>query len=363
MKLVCRLAMIAVLCAAVVTPACTAVYTYFSEDFESYSVPVGMRVASPSGPGWIDNWGAPADIFVTSTSDLTTKALDGKSMTTTTLGEIKDLRGIVPSGVGISELKYDAFVEGFGLGQGTSQCSFGFGDMPSYIPQLWWEYTGNGTGWVLREWISTTGIVDYPVGMIGSSEAVTLTLSIDFVNKKFKGSLAWKSDGFLLYETSWIPYTQAATGNALYMRQQYWNGDTISGMSIDNITLTNTEPIPAQLGTLTGKVILGGYTSGDTGLAPVRIELKQGGTVVRTEQPYLDANSKFTITNVTAGDYDVVFSACKWLKKVVTGVTVPSGGTKTMDDLTLQNGDVDGDNQITSSDLSILLTNLGSVGQ
>jgi hypothetical protein len=249
MKVVVASCLVVLAAVVAVAPSIAAPVTYWSENFESYNVPVGMRAPAPGGPGWLDNWGGPADIFVTSTSNLGTKAMDGKSMTTNSLGELKDLTSYVPTSGKIS-MSYDAWVEGFGAGQGTSQCSFGFGDRATWVPQLWWEYTGNGTGWVLREWITTSGITDYAVGMIGSSEAVSLGLTLDLTNKKFQASLARKSDGFVYYLTSWIPYVGAATGNAIYMRQQYWNGDTISGMSVDNINVTNGEaavPEPSSL--------------------------------------------------------------------------------------------------------------------
>ena len=60
------------------------------------------------------------------------------------------------------------------------------------------------------------------------------------------------------------------------------------------------------------------------------------------------------------GSYDVAVSATKWLRKLEP-CTV-AAGQETPLTVSLKNGDLDGDNQVTSTDLSVVLENLDAIG-
>ncbi|MHB9036996.1 MAG: hypothetical protein ACYC64_10025 [Armatimonadota bacterium] len=117
----------------------------------------------------------------------------------------------------------------------------------------------------------------------------------------------------------------------------------------DNVSFSTT-------GTMSGQIELANYTA-DLALAPVRIDLRQNGSTVRTETVMLAANpGQYSLSGVSAGQYDVVFSACKWLRKVVS-VNVPETGVASVD-VVLVNGDADGDNEVTTTDLSTVLSHI-----
>ncbi|MHB9036987.1 MAG: family 16 glycoside hydrolase [Armatimonadota bacterium] len=101
--------------------------------------------------------------------------------------------------------------------------------------------------------------------------------------------------------------------------------------------------------------------AGDRSLAPVKIELIRNGNVMRTESVSLDCSGNYFLPAVTPGTYDVAFSACKWLRKVVSGVNASLGGTG-IANASLDNGDMDGDNNVTSTDLNTVLSNMDKTG-
>ncbi len=116
----------------------------------------------------------------------------------------------------------------------------------------------------------------------------------------------------------------------------------------------------AFTGDLNGNVQILDYIFASSPVA-VRIELMQGGSVLRTENVILDANGNYSIANVSPDTYDVAFKAMSTLRKVVTGVTVPFGGAGTAN-VTLINGDLGGDNQITNTDINVVLQHIDTLG-
>jgi hypothetical protein len=110
------------------------------------------------------------------------------------------------------------------------------------------------------------------------------------------------------------------------------------------------------MGRMSGHIVLHDY-NGDKSLTPVRIDLIHNGSPMRREMVFLGADGSYALENVYAGTYTVSFSAHQCLNKNAA-ITVSSGSTSTCD-VSLVNGDADGDNHITSTDLSILLKNLG----
>ena len=111
-------------------------------------------------------------------------------------------------------------------------------------------------------------------------------------------------------------------------------------------------------GTLAGHVELQDFV-GSNLLTPIRIELTPQGPsgFALTKIVYLDANNDYVLDLVDVGIYDVAFSGCGWLRTVVSGVEVSSENT-TQCNVSLPNGDVDGDDEVTSTDLSVVLVNV-----
>jgi hypothetical protein len=93
---------------------------------------------------------------------------------------------------------------------------------------------------------------------------------------------------------------------------------------------------------------------------PITVELRQGGYTVRSEVIYLDPDGNYTIPDVENGTYDIAFKASHWLRAVVRGVDVVDADVVGVD-VSLTNGDIDGDNEVTLFDFGALVAAFGSV--
>ncbi|MGQ9486678.1 MAG: hypothetical protein ACUVR7_00500 [Armatimonadota bacterium] len=109
---------------------------------------------------------------------------------------------------------------------------------------------------------------------------------------------------------------------------------------------------------VSGTVTLGDYV-GDVTQIPVDVELRQGGSVVRSESVSLDSTGGYVLTDVESGSYDIAFKASHWLR-VVTPVTVSTTDVSGIN-VTLTNGDIDGDNEVTLFDFGALVQAFGSM--
>jgi hypothetical protein len=112
---------------------------------------------------------------------------------------------------------------------------------------------------------------------------------------------------------------------------------------------------------ISGKVELGDF-GGDVRTVPVVVELRQAGspTPIRTVTLNLDSNGNYTLPDVSNGTYDVAFKANHWLRRVARSVRV-NGANVSGVNVSLVNGDVDGDNEVTLIDFGALVAAFGSV--
>jgi len=132
-------------------------------------------------------------------------------------------------------------------------------------------------------------------------------------------------------------------------------GSGTAEIRIDEIGFNLTPPFLP--GSLAGHVELQDF-GGSNSLVPIEIELiPQGSGTALTKIVYLDANNDYVLDDVWPGTYDVVFTACKWLPTVVTGKEVTSHN-QTQCDVSMVGGDVNGDNEVTSTDLDVVLGNI-----
>ena len=114
-------------------------------------------------------------------------------------------------------------------------------------------------------------------------------------------------------------------------------------------------------GSIVVHVELQDFPSGDMSLVPVRIELYKGGIAVIDPIIVFLAGGTYTLPGLAAdNDYSVAVSATKWLRKMESAVVTGGGTTDCY--VSLMNGDLDGDNQITSTDLSIVLQHIDAIG-
>lgn len=127
------------------------------------------------------------------------------------------------------------------------------------------------------------------------------------------------------------------------------------GPLVDDISLIE---VPAKVA-IRGKVTLEEF-EGNLTQVPVLVELRQQGSTVRTVQVTLDSEGNYAIPEVEAGTYDLAFKASHWLRKVVSGVVAAGTADVTGVDVSLINGDVDGDNEVGLTDAGALIAAFGS---
>jgi hypothetical protein len=103
--------------------------------------------------------------------------------------------------------------------------------------------------------------------------------------------------------------------------------------------------------------------------ANLTVQIYSGATLVETLIPKMTyggtqgiCHYSTTCVVTTPGTYDIKFKASHWLRKAVLGVTLVSGDNTVSSINSLINGDVNGDNQITSADFGALRTNYLKVG-
>ncbi len=110
---------------------------------------------------------------------------------------------------------------------------------------------------------------------------------------------------------------------------------------------------------VSGTVTLSDF-GGDITQVPVDVELRRGGMVVRSESVSLNSEGGYTLSDVEPGEYEIAFKASHWLRVVVPGIVV-SGADVTGVDVSLINGDIDGDNEVTLFDFGELVAAFGSM--
>lgn len=139
-----------------------------------------------------------------------------------------------------------------------------------------------------------------------------------------------------------------------------WQGE-IDAVCISDTALATgsfallSGPLPA----LYGHVELSGY-AGDASQIGLEIQFRapDGTHPPFVERVFLDSAGNYTVPLVPSGTYDLLFRACGSIAQVMPDITIPSARV----DVALVNGDADGDNEITTTDLSIVLTEINNTG-
>ncbi|MFA5864302.1 MAG: DUF2961 domain-containing protein [Phycisphaerae bacterium] len=123
-----------------------------------------------------------------------------------------------------------------------------------------------------------------------------------------------------------------------------------------NVTFGSTAFYYLQVAPIRGRVDLQEFTGSKTG-TQVTIEIRNPGeiTPVETHTATLDTNGKYAIYTGLRGPYDLTAKASHWLREKQTGLTFTGSNVV---DFHLTNGDCDGDNEVTSTDLSIILADM-----
>jgi len=131
-------------------------------------------------------------------------------------------------------------------------------------------------------------------------------------------------------------------GQTYYLQGSYKNGN--GDVTTKTVAFTTNGPL-----TLSGTVTLQDF-GGSKASVPVTVQLRTPGTttVVGTYTVNLDASGNFSLNPGQSGTYDVAIKASHWLRAKVANVVV--SGAATVGTVSLLNGDVNGDNQVSASD-------------
>ncbi|GIV21240.1 MAG: hypothetical protein KatS3mg023_2991 [Armatimonadota bacterium] len=152
--------------------------------------------------------------------------------------------------------------------------------------------------------------------------------------------------------TGWI-----TPGGYLQVNIQAGNPNNGGVAVFDNITWNGV--LLRKAYAIRGNIELKDY-GGDVTQVPIHTELRQGGVVVGTGTLFTDSAGNYEIPNVVPGTYDVAFKASHWLRAVVPNVAVVNSDVTGVD-VSLTNGDIDGDNEVTLFDFGELVAAFGSV--
>jgi probable HAF family extracellular repeat protein len=155
----------------------------------------------------------------------------------------------------------------------------------------------------------------------------------------------------LLTDGSWLWEARAISPNGRYILGRGWNAATNRYEPF----LLDTRKLAVIRGTLT----LGDY-GGDPSLVPVSVRLRKEGGSEETRTIFTDRNGNYSLW-LEPGTYEVSFKASHWLRVNLTGVTLGVAEELTGQNVTLTNGDIDGDNEVTLFDFGELVAAFGSM--
>ncbi|MGC8783056.1 MAG: lectin-like domain-containing protein [Armatimonadota bacterium] len=114
-----------------------------------------------------------------------------------------------------------------------------------------------------------------------------------------------------------------------------------------------------KLAVIRGNIALGDY-GGDPSLVPISVRLRKEGGGEETRTVFTNRNGDYSLW-VEPGTYEVSFKASHWLRVNLTGVTLGLAEEVTGQDVSLTNGDIDGDNEVTLFDFGGLVAAFGSM--
>lgn len=114
-----------------------------------------------------------------------------------------------------------------------------------------------------------------------------------------------------------------------------------------------------RLAVIRGQATLDDY-GGDLSLVPISVRLRKQGAGETTRTIYTDRNGNYSLW-VEPGTYEVSFKASHWLRVNLSNVTVGTAEEVTGQNVTLTNGDIDGDNEVTLLDFGALVAAFGAM--
>lgn len=114
-----------------------------------------------------------------------------------------------------------------------------------------------------------------------------------------------------------------------------------------------------KLAVIRGQITLGDY-GGDPSLVPISVRLNKEGGTLEERTIYTDRDGNYSLW-VEPGTYEVSFKASHWLRVKLTGVALGLAEEVIGQNVSLLNGDIDGDNEVTLFDFGGLVSAFGSM--
>ena len=114
-----------------------------------------------------------------------------------------------------------------------------------------------------------------------------------------------------------------------------------------------------KLSVIRGQIGLGDY-SGDVSLVPVAVRLRKQGGGEEQRTILTDSSGNYSLW-VEPGTYEVSFKASHWLRVNLPPVSLGLAQETTGHNVTLTNGDIDGDNEVTLFDFGALVSAFGAI--
>lgn len=261
---------------------------------------------------------------------------------------------------------------------------------PTFTGQFPWAITTEASSSPTRSWTDSPG-GDYGVDNLDISLTQNASVAIPAVENPLvffrmiydlepsydyltvysssdNGATYQASSAFTGTNMTWSTYTaplgSGGTARVRFRMTTDYSVNDYDGVHIDDITFAG-EPCEAIVSTrpISGTITLQDWLGAVPGV-PIVVEVRAVGstTPLETLPTTLGAGGTFTVqTALAPGNYDVAVKAPRWLRKVAGNRTL-SGGGMTGVNLSLPNGDEDGDNEIAIGDYSLLSANFGSAG-
>ncbi|MEJ5253475.1 MAG: carboxypeptidase regulatory-like domain-containing protein [Chthonomonadetes bacterium] len=155
----------------------------------------------------------------------------------------------------------------------------------------------------------------------------------------------------------WVRATAQADNITVFLQGHADSPAEWNIYAFDNAVLTER----IQRFRVSGRITLSDFGGSPAGV-PVEAQLRPAGSTVpiHTTVLSLDDVGNYTLTDVEPGSYDIAFKASHWLRAVVRDVQVVNADVNGVD-VTLKNGDIDGDNEVTLFDFGQLVAAFGSM--
>jgi hypothetical protein len=181
----------------------------------------------------------------------------------------------------------------------------------------------------------------------------------DRIITKMSGLYEWADNGsaFTLhvYNTSGTLTYSGGANETVSGTGYYAKPITVNGVNYLNLTLASgySAAILKQGGgySISGKITLQNYVASVTQV-PVTVQMQMSGGGYTSQSINLAADGSYTISGLAPGTYDIGIKASHWLQKVVRGVVV--NGNVSGVNVSLINGDCNGDNFVEDQDYSLL---------